>query len=120
MIEMPRAIELVRELVPDLNEKIGSFEVEAIDVDDELLEAFYEELDRLSGDLQTGLDASDDEQIRMAAHSIKGMAGTMGFPEISVLAREIEMTVRGGDRERTVTLCTSLIAWAREFVAAGK
>ena len=120
MMEMPRALELVCELVPDLDEKIGQFEVGEIEIDDELLEAFHEELDRLSGDLQVGIETSDDEQIRMAAHSIKGMGGTMGLPEISVLAREIEMAVRGGERGRAKTLGTSLIAWARDFIAAGK
>jgi len=119
MIEIIRAVELVRELVPDLDEKMSPFEVGEIEIDDELLEAFYEEIDRLSDDLQAGLESSNDEQIRMAAHSIKGMGGTMGLPEISVLAREIEMAIRGGDRDRATVLGTALIAWARDFIAAG-
>lgn len=119
-MEIARALELVRELVPDLDEKIGPFEVGEIEIDDELLEAFHEELERLSGDMQIGIETSDDEQIRLAAHSIKGMGGTMGLPEISVLAREIEMAVRGGDPARAKTLGTHLIAWARDFVAASK
>ena len=116
MIKIERAVELVREWVPDLDEKIGQFEVGEIDIDDELLEAFCEELDQASGELQAGLDSSDDEQVRRAAHSMKGMGGTMGLPEISVLAREIELTLHVGERERFRTLSRGLIAWAREFI----
>jgi len=120
IMEIARAVEMVRELIPDLEDRMAQFEVEAFDIDDELMEAFREELERLGGDLQAGLTASDDEQVRAAAHSIKGMCGTMGLPEISVLAREIEMTLRAGERERCTLLCDALITWARDFIAASK
>ena len=119
-MEIARAIEMVRELIPDLEDRMAQFEVEAFDIDDELMEAFREELERLGGDLHAGRTVSDDEQVRAAAHSIKGMCGTMGLPEISVLAREIEMTLRAGERERYDLLCDALITWARDFIAAGK
>jgi len=112
-----RAIETVRKLVPDLDGRISQFEVETFEMDDELISAFCEELERMSADLQTGLDTPDNEMIRVAAHSIKGMGGTMGLPEISVLAQEIELTLRGGQMDRCTALCTALIKWAHEFVA---
>jgi len=115
MTAIPRAIETVRNLVPDLDGRISQFEVETFEMDGELIEAFCEELDRVGGDLQSGLDESDNEKIRVAAHSIKGMGGTMGLPEISVLAQEIELTLRGGDQERCTILCKSLIQWAKDF-----
>ncbi len=89
-------------------------------MDDELISAFCEELERMSGDLQTGLDTSDNEMIRVAAHSIKGMGGTMGLPEISVLAQEIELMLRGEQMDRCKELCIALINWARDFVAANQ
>jgi HPt (histidine-containing phosphotransfer) domain-containing protein len=112
-----RAIEMVSQLIPDLNGRISQFEVETFDMDDELLSAFSEELERMTGELQTGLDRSDQEMIRVAAHSIKGMGGTVGLPEISVLAQEIELTLRAGETDRCRELCTALINWARDFVA---
>jgi HPt (histidine-containing phosphotransfer) domain-containing protein len=115
-----RAIEMVRELVPDLDGRISQFEVETFEMDDELVEAFCEELERMSGDLQTGLDSGDNEQIRVAAHSIKGMGGTMGLPEISVLAQEIEFAVRDGDMQRCAELCAALTAWSERFVAENR
>jgi HPt (histidine-containing phosphotransfer) domain-containing protein len=112
-----RAIEMVRKQVPDLDGRISQFEVETFEMDDELVSAFCEELERMSADMQTGLDTSVNEMVRVAAHSIKGMGGTMGLPEISVLAQEIELTLRAGKMERCTVLCNELIKWAREFVA---
>jgi HPt (histidine-containing phosphotransfer) domain-containing protein len=117
MTAIPRAIETVRELVPDLDGRISQFEVETFEMDDELISAFCEELERVGGDMQAGLDESDDEKIRVSAHSIKGMGGTMGLPEISVLAQEIELTLRSGEVDRCRSLCAALVAWSRDFVA---
>lgn len=111
-----RAIEMVRELVPDLDGRISQFEVETFEMDDELVEAFCEELERMSGDLQAGLDSGDNERLRIAAHSIKGMGGTMGLPEISVLAQDIELTLNDGDIPRCKALCAALIRWSKQFV----
>ena len=99
MTAIPRAIEMVRELIPDLDGRISRFEVETFEMDDELIDAFCEELERVGGDLQAGLDESDNEKIRVSVHSIKGMGGTMGLPEISVLSQEIELTLRSGETE---------------------
>ncbi len=112
-----RAMDMVRGLVPDLDGRISQFEVETFEMDDELVAAFCEELQRMADDLQQGLDESDDEKTRVAAHSIKGMGGTMGLPEISVLAQEIELTLRAGERDRCRALCQALIDWARSFIA---
>ncbi|MEI8206436.1 MAG: Hpt domain-containing protein [Kiritimatiellales bacterium] len=112
-----RVIEMVRKLVPDLDGRIGHFEVEDFEMDDELIAAFCEELDRLSTDLRSGLDTLNDKQTHVAAHSIKGMGGTMGLPEISVLAQEVELTLEAGQKERCEFLSKELISWARDFVA---
>lgn len=112
-----RAIETVRRLIPDLDGRISQFEVEMFDMDHELVAAFCEELERMTGEIQTGLNSGNNELIRVAAHSVKGMGGTMGLPEISVLAQEIELTLRGGQMERCTELCNALIEWSRGFVA---
>ncbi len=105
---------MVRELVPDLDERISRFEVEAFDADDELMEVFHEELDRLGNDLRAGIDQGDLDAVREAAHAMKGMAGTMGLPEISVLSHEIELMVRQNEMERCNRLCDALIQWAAD------
>jgi HPt (histidine-containing phosphotransfer) domain-containing protein len=111
-----RAIETVRKLVPDLDGRISQFEVETFEMDDELVDAFCEELERMTGGLQAGLDSKNNEMVRVAAHSIKGMGGTMGLPEISVLAQEIELTLRSGQMPRCIDLCNALIIWSRGFI----
>lgn len=113
---LERVVEAVRRLVPDLDGRISQFEVETFEMDDELIDAFCEELERMAGELQTGIDTPDNEMIRLAAHSIKGMGGTMGLPEISVLAQEIELALRGGQMDRCVELCKALIDWSRGFI----
>lgn len=112
-----REIEMVRKLIPDLDGRIGHFEVEDFELDDELIAAFCEELERLSGDLRSGLDTLNDKKAHVSAHSIKGMGGTMGLPEISVLAQEVELTLEAGQRDRCEFLSKELISWARNFVA---
>lgn len=116
-MKIERAIAMVRKLVPDLDGRISHFEVEDFEADAELIAAFCEELERLSGDLRSGLDASDTKKARVAAHSIKGMGGTMGLPEISVLAQEVEQTLLAGQKDRCEFLSKGLISWARDFIA---
>ncbi len=115
-----RAMDTVRELLPDLDRRISQFEVETFEMDDELMEAFCEELERVGGDMRAGLDEPDNDKIRVAAHSLKGMGGTMGLPEISVLAQEIELTLPDDDQSRCKQLCGALVHWAFDFVATNK
>jgi len=111
------ALETVHQLIPDLDERVSRFETEPFKADDELIAAFCEELSRLCADLQTGVNTRDGEMIRVAAHSIKGMSGTMGFPEISVLAQEIEWSLGGDETGRCTRLCNALIDWSLGFIA---
>jgi HPt (histidine-containing phosphotransfer) domain-containing protein len=115
-----RAVEMVRKLIPDLDRRINQFEVETFEMDDELIAAFCEELERMTADLRAGIDSGNHEQLRVAAHSIKGMGGTMGLPEISVLSQEIEITLKAGQQERCFALCNALCDWAKELIAANR
>ncbi|VGO16534.1 hypothetical protein PDESU_05125 [Pontiella desulfatans] len=90
MANIPGNVEWVAELIPNLDSRIDQFVVDTDEVDDELVEVFIEEIRRLTGELQDGIAQADLEMVRMAAHSIKGMGGTMGLPEISVLGLEVE------------------------------
>lgn len=120
MTTISRAIEMVQALIPDLDRRISQFEVETFEMDQELIAVFCGELERVCGELSEGLAAADQEQVRVAAHSMKGMGGTMGLPEISVLAYEIELQSRAGALERVQRLCDALIRWSNEFVAANR
>jgi len=110
-MSMPNAEAWVRRLLPDLDGRIDVFRVDCAEVDDELIEAFKEELVTQSALLRQGLDSGDLEPVRRAAHSVKGMGGTIGLPEISVLAHEIELRAKSGDQAGCAALVEAFIKW---------
>ncbi|MDF7806795.1 Hpt domain-containing protein [Pontiellaceae bacterium B12219] len=105
--------EWVADLVPELNARKIQFMVDTDEVDDELIEVFVDELKRLAGELQEGLKHSDADMVRMAAHSIKGMGGTIGLPEISVLGLEIELLARDNELLPIIPFVEALAAWIK-------
>ena len=110
-VDIPGNTEWIGELIPDLAARLDPFIVNTDELDDELIEVFIEEIERLTGELQAGLAQSDGEMLRMAAHSIKGMGGTMGLPEISVLGLEIENRTKAGRWAETRPLIDGLARW---------
>ena len=111
MANIPGNVEWVADFIPDLSVRTEQFSVDTEEVDDELVEVFIEEIRRLTGELQTGLGTDDAEMVRMAAHSIKGMGGTMGLPEISVLGLEIENMAKEERLPEAQPLVDALSRW---------
>lgn len=111
MANIPGNTEWVAELIPELEARKIQFMVDTDEVDDELIEVFIEELVRLSGELEQGRKGNDMDMVRMAAHSIKGMGGTIGLPEISVLGLEIENTSKDDRLSDADPLIDGLAAW---------
>lgn len=111
MANVPGNVEWVADFVPDLSARIEQFVVDTEEVDDELVEVFIEEIRRLTGELREGLANSDLEMVRMAAHSIKGMGGTMGLPEISVLGLEIENMAKEDRLSEALAPVEALANW---------
>jgi HPt (histidine-containing phosphotransfer) domain-containing protein len=113
MVNIPGNTEWVADLIPELNARKIQFMVDTDEVDDELIEVFIEELQRLTAELQEGINRSDLDMVRMAAHSIKGMGGTIGLPEISVLGLEIETIAKDDDLSSAIPLVEALVAWIK-------
>lgn len=111
MMNFPGNTEWVAGLIPDVEAKATPFIVDTDEVDDELVEVFVDEIRRLAGELQDGLGQGDDEMIRAAAHSIKGMGGTVGLPEISVVGLEIENLAKEERLADTGKLIEALAGW---------
>ena len=105
----------VADLIPDLEGRLDPFIVDTEEVDDELAGVFASEIRRLTDELQDGLARDDGETVRMAAHSIKGMGGTMGLPEISVLGQEVENLAREGRPADARPLVDALAEWVSAF-----
>jgi HPt (histidine-containing phosphotransfer) domain-containing protein len=112
-MSIPNAEDWVRGLVPDLDRRMDAFQVDCAEVDDELIEAFKEELATQSALLRQGLDSGDLETVQRAAHSVKGMGGTIGLPEISVLAHEVELRAKSGDQAGCAKLVEAFIDWTK-------
>jgi HPt (histidine-containing phosphotransfer) domain-containing protein len=111
MVNIPDNIEWIGELIPDLSSHLDQFVVDTDELDEELVEVFIEEIKRLTGELQEGVAQNDMEMIRMAAHSIKGMGGTMGLPELSVLGLEVETMAKEERLNDVQPLVVGLLAW---------
>ncbi|QBG46274.1 Hpt domain-containing protein [Verrucomicrobia bacterium S94] len=103
----------VNELIPDLEVRKNQFVVDTDEVDDELIEVFVDELHRLSNELKEGLSSENAEMVRIAAHSIKGMGGTIGLPEISVLGLEVENCAKEERLSDARRLVTALGDWMK-------
>ncbi len=116
MSNLPEVKSWVQLLIPDLDSRVGAFEVDTCFLDDELIEAFKEEVSEQYKLLQDGLETLEYEKVRRAAHSIKGMGGTLGLPEISVLAQEIEFRAKSEDPSNCDSLVIEFIKWAKDFV----
>jgi HPt (histidine-containing phosphotransfer) domain-containing protein len=111
MAKIPGNVDWVADLIPELEAQLGQFVVATDEVDDELVEVFIEELERLTRELQEGLQGLDHEMVRMAAHSIKGMGGTIGLPEISVLALAVENTAKENRLQDAFPMVDALANW---------
>jgi HPt (histidine-containing phosphotransfer) domain-containing protein len=103
------------ELVPDMASKVAPFTVDTEEVDSELIEIFVSEVRRLTGELQEGLVRNNNAAVREASHSIKGMGGTMGLPEISVIGLEIENLAKEERLNDAEPLVTALAIWMATF-----
>lgn len=115
MTDFPRNMDWVAVLIPDVAEKVAPFTVDTEEVDDELVVIFIEEIRRLTGELQEGIEHGDTEGVRVASHSIKGMGGTMGLPEISVLGLEIENLAKEENLADAKPLVHALAEWMATF-----
>ena len=99
---------LVLRLVPSLDAQIPLYVVDTSEVDDELLAIFIEQMSMDIEGLDQAIERDEPDAAARAAHSIKGMGGTIGLPELSVLAAETENAARGTDRERFHDLARAL------------
>lgn len=79
----------------------------------DLVEMFVEEMPERLASFLTPFQQQNWQELRRAAHQIKGAAGSYGFPQISAMAAELEEAVSDPPQpeqlaelvERLVNLC---------------
>ncbi len=97
-------------------------EAEAFRTDDpgvgeEVWELFRAEISQALHGLEVALDVRDTMQVRKHAHSLQGMGGAVGAPEISLVGLVLSDAAKAGDRLRMQALVEALGGWMAEWVA---
>ena len=64
-------------------------------------------------EIRSAMTRSDRERLKSLIHTLKGTAGSYGFPRLTDLCREIETEIHAGRHGRANVLCEGLILEAR-------
>lgn len=97
--------------IPDLSARMPRYDTGIGSVDADIFASFLDYLDQLAGELSAALESRALDRVRAIGHSIKGMGGSCGAPEVSVLGEELEIFARAGDAARCRVLVNALRAW---------
>jgi len=103
------------DLVDQLEKQAESYQTDLDIMDPEVLELFAEEIREAVAGLQLSVDQRDEQAVRRYAHTLQGMGGTAGAPEISVVGRELSDAAKQNDFERIATFTRALEGWEREW-----
>ncbi|NKB24565.1 MAG: hypothetical protein GKR87_09380 [Kiritimatiellae bacterium] len=91
---------------------MDAYQVGSLDlIDDELFEVFASEAELKAESLNSAMVSRNLNQIAEDAHSIRGIGGAMGFPEISVLAEKLELASKEAGLDRCVELVQTFGSW---------
>lgn len=63
---------------------------------------FEKNLPQRLANLSAGIAAGNWEEVKQLAHSLKGSAGTFGYPRVTNLARDLETAAELGETERVI------------------
>lgn len=109
--KMSAALNLFDDLISDLTNRAEAFRTDMDVLDDELLELFLTEIRRVVDGLFKTIPDQDEHAIREYAHSLLGMGGVAGSPEISVVGEEVSKAAKMQEWERCTILTQTLDKW---------
>ena len=102
------------DLIPDLSQRRQQFRVPDEYVDDDIRDAFNRQMEIVEDALLTAVVSDDADGIRRQAHSLQGMGGAAGFPEISVVGVELSHAAKNNNFTRCKALATRLSEISRD------
>ncbi|MDF3129593.1 response regulator [Kiritimatiellaeota bacterium B1221] len=113
---------LLSRFITDLETRSKNYETDEDVLDDELRELFDQELDRTLKKLLLAAPKKDESAMRDCAHTLLGIGGVAGAPEISVLGEELSEAAKTQRWERCAELVNALSEWknARTFSPSGE
>ncbi len=103
-------------LIPNLVQRSEGFRSDMDVVDEELLELFASEIRVAVDGLEIALNANDEQSIRHHAHTLHGMGGAAGAPEISTVGETLSAAAKSGDMETCRKLTEALRGWENEWI----
>jgi hypothetical protein len=106
-----QACQLVRDAMPDLNQRLPRFQVLSGPPDADLQSYFFEFLDDLMPRLHQAGVAHDRVAIARHAHTLKGTGGSVGYPELSALGERLEEVAKAGLDGDARALIAVLAKW---------
>ena len=114
-MHIPDALPVFDALVPDLARRAEHYRVDTSEVDQEVLDLFVTEIDGMLPRLRAAAQSGDTAVLRGHSHSLLGMGGVIGAPEISVVGEELSNAAKAGDWPRCAALAEALAAWMTGF-----
>lgn len=106
-------------LIPDLAERAAAQHVDLTYVDDEVLQEFWSFMGEANEDLAAQLGSEDFSSAAKTIHAVKGTGTSVGFPELSIAAAELELAVKAADTERAEALSQAIREWTRAHTSIG-
>lgn len=94
-------------------EALGLEEDEFGEIVELFLDTAQSDIDRL----KEGFESGDAEKAANAAHSLKGASGTLGFMEISEIAKKAEEDAKKNDIDKLGESVTKLSAFFEKLVS---
>ncbi len=106
-----------QDLIPDMVVRAETFRTSWDIMDETILRVFAEQMRLIICALHGAIEDNDADRIRRQAHSLQGMGGTAGVPEISVVGDELSLLAKQGDFERCHQLAERLNRWQGDWGA---
>jgi HPt (histidine-containing phosphotransfer) domain-containing protein len=75
---------------------------------------FVAELPTRIKSIESALASRDWAQLRQLAHALKGLAGSVGYPELTRLAQPVEASIQAGKFVEAELQCVLLLEVARQ------
>jgi len=107
-----------QDLIPDIESRSEAYRTSLDAVDDEVLLLFSDQMRLIINALRTAIAAGNMDDVRRQAHSLQGMGGTAGAPEISVVGEELSRCAKQMNLERCGEPTARLEQWQTSWIPA--